>query len=845
MSLSDAFEQSMPIDRSRQEVESALDTGAPLVVTAPTGSGKSTRLPLWLADRVDGTVLVVEPRRVACRSLSGYLSQQLDESPGRTIGHRVRFDDRTGGHTRIIFATTGVVLQMLSDGLPDIDALIVDEFHERGWEVDLITAVMLDLKQRGQFDAPLILTSATVDAQGIADDIGAQKVISEGRTFPVDITYQDQAKTPTADDLDQRVRRAVEKALADDDGDILVFLPGKGEIRDCQSALRGLQEDVEVLPVHGRLPAHKMSHALRDNASKRRIFLATNVAETSLTLPGVTTVIDSGLVRMRVHRGGRSALALVPIAEDSADQRAGRAGRVRPGRCIRLWSPRFNPDEATRPAIERIELDDVVLRAARSGLEGERFDNAPWLSEPPTFAVEKARRRLRRMGALDDDNHLTERGRRMASLPVNGDEARILLDPPDHLAATAADLVALLQVGRDLLLPHHHLKGRSKDDVKRARTDLLKGVQDEVYVQLRCLRHGDPRRHGLHGSRLAEARRIADSLRARLELDVTDPTKDPAPLAPPQELADYLLTRIPESAFVARKRALKYRRDGRAQRGRSEPWANGEIELAIWPFDPPIITDERPPKDPVAGLILDHFWLGDGGIGIRGTGRLLLPCTYAQLLDAGVGDTTIEDTRINTRGGVPSIEGVIAYTHAGVTLDTRQSPLQGPALHQAAADAILAGRLLDDAGERILQDLHLWDLLARWPKRDPDRTWEKGPDAPDPSEFLADRLAELGVESASDLILLEADDLRPDLTDHFGIYAYQLQELSDDFPRVWSHMGKRYQCEVNPARREVLLSPLDKKTARADDPIERYVPRFRGFDVTYQNASRKVPIRRR
>ncbi len=845
MNLSDAFDQSLPIDRSRDDVESALESDAPLVVTAPTGSGKSTRLPLWLADRVSGTVLVVEPRRVACRSLSGYLSQALDESPGQTIGHRVRFDDRTGGDTRIIFATTGVVLQMLSDGTDDFDALIIDEFHERGWEVDLITAIMLDLKASGDFNAPLILTSATVDAQGIADDIGAQKVISEGRTYPVDITYQGEAKAPTSDDLASRVRKAVDKALSDDDGDILVFLPGKGEISDCQSTLRSLSQDVEILPVHGRLPPGKMSHALRDKASRRRIFLATNVAETSLTLPGVTTVIDSGLVRMRVHRGSRSALALVPIAKDSADQRAGRAGRVRPGQCIRLWSQRFNPDEATRPAIERVELDDVVLRAARCGLQGQRFDDAPWLSQPPAFAIDKARKRLRRMGALDEDHHLTERGRRMGALPVNGDEARILLDPPDSLAATAADLVALLQMGRDLLLPHHHLGGRNKETIKRARTKLLKGTGDEVTVQLRCLRGGDAHRHGLHRSRLSEARRIADSLRARLNVTPTDPTADSTPLPPPEKLADYLLKRIPESAFVARQRALKYRHEGRAKRGRSEPWANGDIELSIWPFDPPVISDKSPPRDPVAGLILDHFWLGDGGIGIRGTGRLLLPCSYNQLLDAGIGTPTVTRTKAGTRHGRPYLRGIIAYEHAGVTLDTRESDLEGDVLHQAAAEAILEGRLLDDAGERLLQDLHLWDLLARWPKRDRDRTWQQGPDAPEPKTYLADRLAELGVAAAEDLMLVEAQDLRPDLVDLFGIYQYQLDELSEDFPRVWTHMGKRYQCDVNPARRRVLLTPLDKKTARADDPKERYIPRFRGFDVTYQNASRKVPIRRR
>ncbi len=848
--LSTGFDEKLPVDEARQDFNDALDTGRPLVVVAPTGSGKSTRLPLWLADRCGETVLVVEPRRVACRSLATYLSGLIDERVGQSIGYRVRFDDRTSKQTRVIFVTTGVALRMLAgDGPSAFSAVLIDEFHERGWEVDLIGAVMLEARKQGRFDGALIFTSATIDATEIAHQISAEVVEASGRTYPVDISYRSEVPAPTSDGLEGRVRDAVRDILSreDDDGDILVFLPGKGEISDCKSALRSIadKQGLELFGIHGRLPGRFLSRAFSEHDG-RRLFLSTNVAETSLTLPGVTTVIDSGLVRMRVHRGGRSALALVPISKASMDQRAGRAGRLRPGRCLRLWSQRFRPDEQTSPEIERIELDDVILHAAICGLEGSRFDEATWLSDPPPFAVEKARQRLRRTEAIDSAGELTGKGRRMAALPVAGDEARILLDPPAALASALADLVALLQLGSDLLLPKRHLRGRSFEEVKEARTELLTGADDEVFVQLRCLRSGHPHRHGLHGSALKEARRIATSLRNRLDVQPSDPTDDRNPLPSRKALADALLQRIPESAFVVRKRALKRRRDGKARRGRSEPWGNGEIELSIWPFEPPISKrSQQNNTHPVAGLVLDHFWLGNQGIGVRGTGRMVLPCSYEQLLKAGIGEVEVDRIRAGSRGGTPYIRGVIKRTHAGVVLAEEEESLRGEALFEAAAQAILERRILRPAGEAVLDDLHVWKLMARWPRRDPDRNWDGDETPPEPTEFLQNRLAELGVARDEDLMLVEPDDLRPPVAEILGTYRFEVESVAEDFPRIWEHHGRRYHCQVNPASRKVVLEPVDKKTARADDPKPRFVPRFRGFDVMYRNASRVVPIRSR
>lgn len=652
--------------------------------------------------------------------------------------------------------------------------------------------------------------------------------------------------SPTRDGLEERVVKAVQRAVATDDGEMLVFLPGKGEISGCESALRGLESEanLELVAVHGSLPPEHLMRAFGRKAGggKRRVFLATNVAETSLTLPGVTVVIDSGLARQRIHRGGRSALALVPISKASMDQRAGRAGRVRAGRCIRLFSARFRPQEENTPEIERIELDDVILQAGISGLDGEDFDRATWLSVPPEFAVEKARRRLQRMGALDDHFRLTEKGRVMGDLPVGGDEARMLLDPPRELAGTVADLVAILQGRGDLLLPGH-LLGRGAKAVREARSELFAGLENEVYVQVKALRAGDARRHGLHGGALEEIGKIATTLRGLLGVQPEDPRRDRSALPEREALAAYLLDRVPESAFVARKRALQRRVEHRARKGKSEPWANGEVELAIWPFRPPVeasVGHEDKP-DPVAGLVLDHFWLGDGGVGVRGTGRLVLPCTYRELLGAEIGEEEISEVRAGMSHGVPYVRAKVHTTYAGVTLESDERSLRGESLCREAARAMVAENFLKELSTVVLDDLHIWDLMARWPER--DRSWTGTRMPPEPQQYLAERLMALGVRREDDLMLVEAEDLRPDLPEILGGYRFDIEKMAEEFPRIWEHLGFRYTVRVRPLAGEVLLEPVDKKTARHSDPNPRVVPRFRGFKVVYQNASRKIVIR--
>ena len=841
--------QSLPIDEVRGAFLEALHDDGPTVAVAPTGSGKSTRLPIWMEEELDGPILVVEPRRVACRSLSEYLAGNRGEEAGESIGHRVRFDDRTSDETRVMFATTGVVLRMLGSEEPwPFAGVVVDEFHERGWEVDLIVAILRERSGEPDF-GPFVLTSATIDAARISREMGANLIESEGRTHPVDVEYSGGPPAPTADDLEQRVRDAVRSVAErpEDDGDILVFLPGKGEIADCKRSLRGVAEehDLELLEVHGRLPPSRIARAFADDAQRRRVFLSTNVAETSVTLPGVTTVVDSGLVKMRIHRGGRSALALVPTSEASMDQRAGRAGRVRPGRCLRLWKERFRPEATTPPEVERIELDEVILHAGCAGLDGESFDRADWLTEPPEFAVEDARSRLRKIGALDDNNALTQLGRRLAELPVDAHDARMLIEPPAHLKGPICDLVALLQRSTDLLLPLGFVDGSRRGDVRQNRNTLLSDCDNEVHTQLTCLREGYPREHGLHRSAWREATKVSASLREIVDAPECDPREDDATIPTTEELAAYLLDRIPEFAFVLRDRAKKRRRKGKPKMGRSEPWANGEVELDVYPFNPPVDSRarERDIQHPEAGLILNVFWVGDGGTGIRGLGSMLLPATKKQLAEAGLGEPEPSRLRIEKRGEAPVISANVRRKFAGTTLRQREERLAGEALCEAAAKLVVEGRLFKGAAEVVREDLHLWGVLGDWP--DEEAYWSE-PDAkspPKPVSFLAERLWEIGLRASEDLALLEAEDLRPDLSGELGVAEFELERWREEFPRTWEHMGARYECLVQPSVGKVILEPLNKKAKKGDDPKARHLPRFRGFDVYYRNASRVVPIR--
>ena len=422
----------LPIDPLLPELVAALRTHGRAVLQAEPGAGKTTRVPVaLLQDRLNrtGETWVVEPRRMAAMLAARHVAQELGEKAGETVGYRVRLDERVGPKTRIVYATDGLLLRrMLADPqLRGIDAVILDEFHERRLVGDLLALLVQRLRRTTRPELRLLVMSATLDTAAVAEWLGGAPVLNaSGRQFPVAIEH---ATLLDQRPLEDQVARAVRGLLAEQlDGDVLVFLPGAAEIRKCERALSGLasQHDLALRPLHGSLPIDEQERAIAPER-QRKIVLATNIAETSVTLPRVVAVIDSGLARVARHAvwSGLPSLQLARISQASATQRAGRAGRVRPGRCLRLYTQH---DHDTRPAfdvpeIKRADLAEAVL--ALRALDVAVAD-AQWLTPPEPQQIAQALDLLQQLGALAGER-LSRRGEEMLRLPLSPRLARLVL----------------------------------------------------------------------------------------------------------------------------------------------------------------------------------------------------------------------------------------------------------------------------------------------------------------------------------------------------------------------------------------------------------------------------------
>lgn len=535
-------------------------------------------------------------------------------------------------------------------------------------------------------------------------------------------------------------------------------------------------------------------------------------------------MIDSGLAKTRLHRAGRAVLATVPISDASMQQRAGRAGRVAAGVCVRLWSESFRPDPHPRPEIERVELDDLILQAAELGLAGDAFKGACWITPPPEFAVERALRRLSSLEAVDGKG-LTERGKRLARLPVSAEEAALLVDAPPSLDATLCDLVAILQSRGSFLRNLNDLRPEARAVAEDARAELLRGVADEVTMNLKLLQEGVANTHQLSRRRLDEARSISRQLRELIG----------AKGESSKGLAGYILTRLPSAGFVKRPRASK-------ERGRAVPWANGSIEVKVYPFDP--VDPETEAWVSNAAVILETEWLSVSN-GVFGIGRMVLPTELEILATAGLGESKLADTSLEKKSrGRIKILAVRQVQLAGVTLSRGELELSGSDLHQAVAGFVLANRLFKGAGDAVREALHGWRLLANWrgePLSDYRTPVASIPD--DDAVWLAQRLATLGVESAADLRLVDTSDLLPNLEAETGIPEWVAEPILKAFPRVWSHEGGTYSCTVMHGSRTVQLEPLDQKARKLQAPPAWALPGLHGFRVTYKQGSRRLTLR--
>ncbi len=479
----------LPIYEIERDIIARLQADRRLILSAPTASGKSTQVPQMLLKHGllgDGQVVVLQPRRLAARLLATRVAQELGVKLGQEVGYQIRFENVTSAKTKIRFVTEGVLLRQMIDDpqLRGVSAILFDEFHERHLYGDITLAQALDQQERHRPDLMLAVMSATLNAGELEkylsgkSEIGNRKseincstLASEGRTFPVAVEYLPHRVGLNGPLVWELAAEQFSRYInSGGEGDVLVFMPGGFEISQTIEAIRSTSEakGFIVLPLHGELQPKDQDAAVA-RYDRRKVVVATNVAETSITIDGVRLVIDSGLARIARYDANRglNTLLVGKISQANADQRTGRAGRTAPGTCIRLWSRGEHDERAPHelPEIRRLDLSEVVLTLKASGLDDLR--KFRWLDKPDEISLTHAEELLEDLGAVGHDKKITAIGRKMLAFPLHPRYARMLLAAQEYGCVHQACLVAALTQGRDLLIRN---AGR---DVESLREDLL------------------------------------------------------------------------------------------------------------------------------------------------------------------------------------------------------------------------------------------------------------------------------------------------------------------------------------------------------------------------------------
>jgi len=446
----DPYHIDLPITEVIDEVKNHLQTSNSLIVNAPPGAGKSTLLPLalmheeWLQGQ---KILMLEPRRLAARSIASRMSQLIDDQVGKQVGYRIRFDNKVSADTKVEVLTEGILTRMLhsDNSLDGIGMVIFDEFHERSIHADVALALCREAQQVLRPDLRIMIMSATLNMPELTRLLEAPAVVSKGRQYPVDIQYTGEQDLRMMPEL---AARTILQASREQDGDILAFFPGEGEIRKCEELIKRELKGFAIHPLYGQLPQNKQLAAIFPSKSgQRKVVLATSIAETSLTIEGIKTVVDTGFGRKSVFdpRSGLSRLETVQISKDSADQRAGRAGRLSAGVCYRMWSKATHSqlEEHSIPEIMEADLSALVLDMAQWGIVD--VAQLTWLNSPPKGHLAQASDLLHELSALEH-GRITEHGKRIHRLPCHPRIAHMLIEADDlDNVQLATDIAAILE----------------------------------------------------------------------------------------------------------------------------------------------------------------------------------------------------------------------------------------------------------------------------------------------------------------------------------------------------------------------------------------------------------------
>ncbi|TQF71711.1 DEAD/DEAH box helicase [Pseudoalteromonas luteoviolacea] len=775
---------SLPIESIKEQFLNTISEQN-VVVTAATGSGKSTQLPIWAATQ--GKVLVVEPRRIACTSLAEYVASLCKTPLGERVGYAIRFETVFHDNTDIIFVTPGVALRWYFENkLAAFSHVVLDEFHERRWDMDLLLAL---LKQYDQHR--LVLTSATLNADRLSSYLGAPILHSDGNMYPVEEHFiaKEPRMMPKKEQLTDRVTVACKQAQEMTNGDILVFLPGKGEILACQTALKSM--GALVVTLYSGCSKQQQQLALAKQP-QQRIILATNVAETSLTIPNVTCVIDSGLERRTHLRNGKTVLGLDAIGRDSAKQRLGRAGRTQAGVCIRLYGQYAPLIERTPPEIQREALTELVLAA---GCASCGVDTLEFIDPLPNASKDRALNILTHIGALDKRQAATSLGNLLYPLPIDAELGHIIAQMPSGaLKQAAIDIISVISVpARVYQLPNN------VEQLEQLNVLLPNGCDVELVIAL--LRGKLDGLLHIESEGLNEAKQFSNQLREAFSL----PSLEHAASYDRKALINAMATAKPEWVFVKRQN----RRSG---------FGNGEIEVST-------SNTSRISQTTEAMLVLDTFALaGKGTKQAMTMATIAAPISLNSIAKLGLATPILTGAYIDEQG--IQIEAALQY--AGVTISKQTMIAEGNDLIDACVMLIESGDLFPGLYDTLSQSFGEHKLYYQYKKVEIN--------LPVINQYIHTRLRQLGIHEVEDLDLIEESDL------YFQeVESWILAPFIEKHPIKVILPELELSASYNFLSKRILIEYISG--ARKDAPKRWELPSWQGYKIKYKKASKVVDVK--
>lgn len=760
-----------------------------VVVQSETGSGKSTHLPLWAAKH--GRVLVIEPRRIACTALAEYLALQESCTLGKEIGYAIKLDIKYSEESRVVFVTPGIALKwFMEDKLATFDLVMIDEFHERRWDTDLLLSLLNTHKKHR-----LILTSATMDSQPLAAYLDAELLMTEGRQFAVNLSYDAEhaQKMPSNKELEARIIKTIESVIQlGEAGDILVFLPGKKEITQCIQSASAKFPHCLVLPLFAGVSDTFRQQALAPSQQQRIIF-STNVAETSLTIPNITVVIDSGLERRTQQRNGRTTLSLQSISKASAQQRSGRAGRTQEGQAIRLYGEHAPLDRMTPPELQRDELVEAVLAAASC----DSVLRALVFLEPlPEKSLRIAEEKLQKMGAINSELNITDYGLRLFPLPIDTLFSHLISAIEGKAEKeTVVDLVAALSVSNKLY-------SISKSDI--ALDEFLRwNPQSCDLITLVSIIRG----HECHGLNIDnELRKEAQTLAIQIRMELELPDLEVSSRLKREEVLIQIISKLPELVFVRREK-------------RREAFGNGYLEVVLGRNSHFLSTHE-------AAIVFDQFSLpGRGSKQTLTIGTVLSPINILWIIEAGLAECRLGECISDKE----NIKIAHEYYYASRKLKMEYvEPSEKDAI-PAIVSQVKEGYLFPQLKEKKEGEIAAWLLYCQLNGNKSDKTITF-------ESWFAQQLTELGVTSLDDLALFDESDFVFN-----GVPEWELDDFFTKYPQTVILPDLTLSVDYFPQSKRVLLTY--RKGGRKGDVKRWEIPPWSGWRIQYQKASRKIDIK--